>query len=361
MKNCVIYRFPNEGDQCRYIADAELRTLDSPDAPCRPSAFLFAPFEADARTPVVEVDAHHARAITLDELEALPADIFDIDDIADAETTAPAAAADRQAYAADFATFHDALVRGAFDKLVLSRSHRLPLHREPSCTRLFAAAARQNPNCFVALVSTPLTGTWLTATPETLFEQRGDTCATMALAGTQPLAADGDPGRLAWDDKNRCEQACVSQYIRRQLDALRIHYSESRPTTVRAGSLAHIRTVFTFAAGATHGLSPLQVAATLHPTPAVCGLPADTAKRFILDREHNRRRYYSGFCGTVDGAARQARLFVTLRCMRIGTRSCTLYAGGGLLPESTEADEWTETANKMLAMRRTLDGLTSPT
>ena len=54
------------------------------------------------------------------------------------------------------------------------------------------------------------------------------------------------------------------------------------------------------------------------------------------------------------GLGGATNLFVTLRCMRIEGRECGLYAGGGLLPDSVEEQEWRETEAKMDTMRRVI-------
>ncbi len=353
MKCIAVYRYPREGTLCRYIEneDSELDLMHDSGNPRYASAFVFAPFEQGGEKTMVSFNAGCTREMQLGDVENLSCPVYDV------EEDAPSTLDERAGYAADFKTFHDALQSGQYSKLVLSRSHLVKMDAVPQCMHLFARAARQNPNCFVALVSTPQTGTWLTATPEILVEQQGGVFKTMALAGTQKFDATKGEASLEsveWDAKNRREQACVAEYIRRRLDAMNIGYTESHPTTARAGTLAHIKTDFTFGIASVPGLTPLQIAARLHPTPAVCGLPAIEAKNFITENEHTSRSYYSGFCGTVDMQRSEAHLFVTLRCMRIASTVCTLYAGGGLLAESDEEDEWTETNNKMLAMRKAL-------
>jgi isochorismate synthase len=84
----------------------------------------------------------------------------------------------------------------------------------------------------------------------------------------------------------------------------------------------------------------------LHPTPAISGLPKSEAVEFILRNEGYDRKYYSGFIGNVDPEGR-TDIYVNLRCMSIGERNITLYAGGGLLPASTIEGEWQETENKL--------------
>lgn len=353
MKCIAVYRYPREGTLCRYIEneDSELDVIHDYGNPRHASCFVFAPFEQGGEKPMVSFNAGCTREIQLDDVENLSCPVYDVP--GDAQSTYD----ERAGYAADFKAFHDALQSRRYSKLVLSRSHLVKLDSVAQCMHLFVKAARQNPNCFVALVSTPLTGTWLTATPEILVEQKDGMFKTMALAGTQKFDATKGEALLdsvEWDAKNRREQACVAEYIRRRLDAMNIDYTESHPTTARAGALAHIKTDFTFDIASVPGLTPLQIASKLHPTPAVCGLPAIEAKNFIMENEHTCRSYYSGFCGTVNTLQSEAHLFVTLRCMRIASTACTLYAGGGLLAESVEEDEWIETINKMLAMRKTL-------
>jgi exoribonuclease R len=80
---------------------------------------------------------------------------------------------------------------------------------------------------------------------------------------------------------------------------------------------------------------------------AVCGIPKDEARRFILQHEHQSRKYYSGFVGPISPKGK-THLYVSLRCMNIlDDGSCELYAGGGLLKESEMEKEWKETEAKM--------------
>ena len=47
-------------------------------------------------------------------------------------------------------------------------------------------------------------------------------------------------------------------------------------------------------------------------------------------------------------------LYVSLRCMEVLTNGFKLYAGGGLLSDSVEEQEWQETEAKMETMRNLL-------
>ena len=50
----------------------------------------------------------------------------------------------------------------------------------------------------------------------------------------------------------------------------------------------------------------------------------------------------------------QTHLYVSLRCMQITDSQYRLYAGGGLLKDSVEEQEWMETEAKMETMRRVI-------
>ncbi len=262
---------------------------------------------------------------------------------------------EKQVYANDFALFHDQLDEGVFRKIVLAR--KLRLNTDVSAEMLFMRACRMFPRLFVALFCTEKTGMWLMATPEVLLRGDGREFATMSLAGTQKAqpsrtVADYPVEGVVWSEKNREEQQYVTDYIELCVKGFADCYSVKGPYTTMAANLYHLRTDISFRMEDTSRLG--DVLERLYPTPAVCGIPKEEARRFILANEHEPRKYYSGFVGPLSLSGK-TRLFVSLRCMNIlqdGT--CELYAGGGLLKESEAEKEWAETEAKMETMKRVL-------
>ena len=189
---------------------------------------------------------------------------------------------------------------------------------------------------------------WLMATPEVLLSHDGDCWHTMALAGTMRYS---DP-LPSWSGKNVNEQAYVSRYIQDCLSRYSNNVDMNGPYTTRAGNLVHLRTDFSFALSGETRVG--EVLDSLHPTPAVCGLPKQEAHQFIVDNESINRSYYSGFSGPLNLGGKTA-FYVSLRCMRILADRYRLYAGGGILPQSEESQEWEETAAKMQAMLSLID------
>ncbi len=290
-----------------------------------------------------------------------------------------------ETYAFTFQLFFDQIARGNFRKIVLARQTSIEVSESDKkedflghAKDLFFHACRLYPRMFVALVSTPQTGTWLVATPETLLSGSKGEWRTMALAGTMklsptqmdfdtpPTGTRPDANDIRWSDKNIAEQRHVASYIHTCLERFASDIHEDGPYTSRAGNLVHLRSDFSFRLADDTLVGPLLDA--LHPTPAVCGLPKDDAKRFIIDNEPCPRKYYSGFMGPIGIASPSAEghdttassvlgdthLYVTLRCMELTPTHYHLYAGGGLMPKSVMEHEWEETEEKMQTMRRVI-------
>jgi isochorismate synthase len=255
-------------------------------------------------------------------------------------------------YAVDFANFHAQLLSGTFRKIVLARCADETTAEPVSPEELFLRACQRYPRMFIALVHTSQTGYWLTATPEILLDNEGQQWRTIALAGTMKLEADqlqGEGETVTWSTKNIQEQRYVATYITECLERFVCDFHEEGPRTVRAANLVHLRSDFTFMLPDTDHLGDLLQ--TLHPTPAVCGLPKQDAFRFITHNEHTPRRYYSGFMGPIGPST---HLYVSLRCMNIEGSRYHLYAGGGLLKDSILEQEWLETEAKLETMRSLL-------
>jgi isochorismate synthase len=269
-----------------------------------------------------------------------------------------------QRYHIDFSNFHSNLLNGEFQKIVLSRCVQEPRREEQQPMTLFQTACELYPRMFISLVYTPQSGMWLMATPEILLEGGGNDWHTIALAGTmklegESLSFDSPPVKgearlsdIAWTTKNIQEQRYVATYLMECLEHFSSQITEEGPYTARAANLVHLRSDFNFVLEDTRRIGELIRA--LHPTPAVCGLPKQQTFDFIRRNESQSRRYYSGFSGPFNPEV-DTHLFVSLRCMQILDDCYCLYAGGGLLRDSEEDQEWEETEAKLETMRSLLE------
>lgn len=249
----------------------------------------------------------------------------------------------RETYGALFKLYTGFIQSGQVRKIVLARTADEPINEHFSPYKAFTTACEAQPAAFKALVHTPQQGTWLFCTPEQLITGQGQSWQTMALAGTRI------PCTLPWDAKNKREQALVTEFIRETLQPLADDITESPLENLRAGRIEHLCTRFSFT------MPPgriLRLLDTLPPTPAVCGAPVDAARKLLQQHPDIERSCYAGYLGPWGGGGVQ--LYVSLRCMQIFRNYCRLYAGGGLMPDSDEEQEWQETENKMACMRQAI-------
>ena len=308
--------------------------------------FVIAPFSPSSDCPVLLIHPDESRLLAIsDERTA-----------SSSETEFKESISAHDIYAEDFECFHRELEKGTFRKIVLARKATLRM-ADKDFEKLFMKACRMYPRLFVALVYTPQSGMWLMATPEILLKGEQGKMQTMSLAGTQKAEpsrtiADYPIEGVEWSLKNREEQQYVTDYIEDCIKAFSDDYQLKGPYTTMAANLYHLRTDITFLLRDEGRLG--DVSHTLYPTPAVCGIPKDEARQFILQHEHQSREYYSGFVGPISPQGK-THLFVSLRCMNILSEGiCELYAGGGLLKESEMEKEWKETEAKMQTIRRVL-------
>lgn len=354
MKAYALYRFPHDSEFVTLISHTSAVALPGGYAEVGiESGFVLAPFALSAETPVMLIRPDEVHRTSF------PLEHPDTDNHHTKRRTHAATVADRARYQSDFQCFSQWLRAEKGEKIVLARSMQISVE-EPQEQQLFLKACRQYPRLFVALVHTEHTGTWLMATPEVLLERQNSMWHTMALAGTMKLKpsqhtfdtpfSQREP-QPAWSDKNIREQQYVSNYIKDCLHQFTPHVKAKGPYTRRAANLVHLCSDFSFELPPKVSIG--KVITALHPTPAVCGIPKREAYHFILENESVARRYYSGFAGPVN-VQNETRLFVTLRCMALQKSTATLYAGGGLLPESVEETEWQETEAKMQTMRKLL-------
>ncbi len=217
----------------------------------------------------------------------------------------------------------------------------------------------------VMLPDDPRHGTWtgralIGATPELLIDKAGARISSHPLAGS--ARRQRDPASdlharegLAGSDKDRREHAIVVEYI---LDTLAPH---CRALTCPDGtaitgtrSMWHLGTRIAGVLRDPETPSVL-LAAMLHPTPAVCGMPCARAAGLIAQLEPVDRQFYAGAVGWCDlGAQGDGAWYVAIRCADICGPYARLYAGAGIVPGSDPAAEAAETGAKFGAMLHVL-------
>lgn len=201
------------------------------------------------------------------------------------------------------------------------------------------------PHTFRYICFTQETGVWLGATPEIILDYTTTTgrLHTMALAGTQPAGA----GR--WSRKNIEEQRFVRDFIVESLDDLgATEIMETDPEPLVFGPVEHLCTRIKARLKVP---DPRGLLYALSPTPALAGLPRESAIKELLVSETHNRLCYGGFVGVTTGS--RIKAWANLRCATVrDDNRYFIFAGGGLTGRSHPRDEWEETEAKSLPLRQ---------
>eukprot|EP00977_Amphora_coffeiformis_P008286 scaffold1872_cov262-Amphora_coffeaeformis.AAC.18 len=224
-----------------------------------------------------------------------------------------------------------------------------------------------------------MTPNFVGCTPERLFRVNGQKVVTEALAGTRPrgttAAADAQLCQDLFDSpKDMAENRLTGDFIVDTLLNMQAQGWVRLPSSAEAcrGStsvfvrrLRHLQHIcHSYAADIVEKDLITNVTQYLlgemHPTPAVCGVPATTARQFIRDYESIGfdRGFYAGPVGYL--GREQSDLIVALRSGVIQQRpkseisgnkgaqsTLTLFAGAGIVAGSTVKGEWAETNYKL--------------
>ena len=244
----------------------------------------------------------------------------------------------------------DRIDAGELDKVVLARDHAL-WAKTPFDARLLARRLNARfPGCLTFVVD-GLVG----ATPELLVRRFGTDVSSLALAGTAPRGASDDEDErigegLLGSKKDRWEHELAATTV---LEVLRPRCPDlshgAEPHLLRLDNVMHLATRFRGTLSDPDETA-LSLAAALHPTAAVGGVPTDRAVQLIRDLEGMDRGRYAGPVGWVD-AAGDGEWGIALRCAELSGARARLFAGAGIVAGSLPEDELEETRVKLRAMR----------
>ncbi|MEE2665859.1 MAG: isochorismate synthase [Myxococcota bacterium] len=250
----------------------------------------------------------------------------------------------------------DAIRRGDFQKVVLARSLGVESDVAYDIVAVLAALRAVERSCTTFAV-TRGERSFLGASPERLVRLSGDQLSTSALAGSAPRGRSPEEDErfarsLRESKKEQEEHAFVAREIAAALEPLceRIAFPEA-PDLLTLDGIQHLETPFV--ARLRDGLDPrphlFDLAARLHPTPAVCGSPRECAADWLREHEQLERGWYAGGVGYVD-ARGSGELAVSLRSGLLHGCSARLYAGAGLVDASQPEAELAETRLKLRAL-----------
>lgn len=234
-------------------------------------------------------------------------------------------------------------------KVVLSRLTQLEINEDVDPWMLLACWQGRNPNSFQFGFQFSPESAFISCTPERLYRRRQRELFTEALAGTTIRGLNQEEDKalaqaLLDDSKNSHENQLVRQHIVDVLNPLSNYVgADETPTVFKLSHIQHLHR--SIRAELKAGVSDFQVIQALHPTPAVGGLPKESAMNFIRQQEGYARGWYAGACGYFNKY--ESEFAVAIRSALIEPGRINLFAGAGIVAGSEADKEWTELENKL--------------
>ena len=334
----VIYSKPNSDKTIGlFQSDNKLHSLDNFEA----KGFVFAPFDEDS---ICFIPKEFSKTI-------IEKNTFkDID-----SATLSKALLENDFQKKEFEELVEKAIQninsGLTEKIVVSRKETISIDSfdiEVGFKKMLSLYESAFKYCFFH----PQIGIWMGATPEQFLKTENRTLKTVALAGTRLINLVD-----SWGEKEVKEQKYVTDFIVSNIQEYVTDVNISKPYSVTAGNIQHIKTDIQATLNCLNDLE--LIIKKMHPTPAVCGLPKDVAKDFILNNEDHNRNYYAGFLGELNFSFESneslfSDLFVNLRCMELKDKTAEIYVGCGITKDSNPEKEYFETKNKTSTMKNIL-------
>jgi menaquinone-specific isochorismate synthase len=255
----------------------------------------------------------------------------------------------QQGYATTLTRALELVEGGALRKLVLAVRQELCLDRGLDPLLMLDHLRSSQPGSCRFLWQRSARDALLGASPERLLTVRQGQLRCDALAGTASRAAAGS---LLHSAKDRHEHELVVEAITAVLQQMDLQPRRPRhPRLARHGGLVHLHTPIT---ATLHGHSALGLAGSLHPTPAVAGLPRREAMGWLRSLEPFERGHYAAPIGWIDTAG-DTDLRVAIRSGTVRGERLELTAGAGLVPGSQPERELQEVTLKLGVLRQQLN------
>lgn len=236
-----------------------------------------------------------------------------------------------------------------YEKIVLARQSTFQFDRELDPGTLIWRLVQANPNCFHFCFQFEPNSIFMGSPPERLFHRVGQKIMTEAIAGTRLRGTDEtEDHRLGAEllsaEKDIREHRHVIDFLQNRLADLCTEYIyDPSVSLLKLNRLQHLYTAFV--GQLKTGVDDIQLLKTLHPTPAVGGVPTARALAVIKQLEKFDRGWYAGPVGWISSPA--AEFAVAIRTGLMYNDILTLYAGAGIVKGSESNQEWQEIENKM--------------
>ena len=243
-------------------------------------------------------------------------------------------------------------------KIVLARQTRFLLNQSPDPFALLDQLRGQAPRAFhFGWQEHPNESAFLSITPERLFRRHRQLLEGEAIAGTRPR------GKTAMEDALLAQEMFQdTKEVREHLLVLRfleerfaLHCQDvERLSHLEPLKVQHVQHLQSRLQGRLHEeVTDKELLTSLHPTPAVCGLPKAEARAQISRLENFDRGWYAGPIGYLSRV--QSEFAVGIRSGVLQGQALTVHTGAGIVEGSDPAREWQELEHKLRSWKVLLE------
>lgn len=186
------------------------------------------------------------------------------------------------------------------------------------------------------------------ASPETLYRRKGENIQSAAVAGTRARGKTMEEDLhlkedLLSDSKELHEFTIVKKHIEALLSPLCHSMQTQALQVLQTDTVQHLYQAIE--GTLKKPMTDHALIQTLHPTPAVGGMPLKEALREIQKREHFDRGWYAAPVGWV--THQECHQLVAIRSALVENNMMSLFAGTGIVEGSTPLKEWGELEQKI--------------
>ena len=244
------------------------------------------------------------------------------------------------------------------DKVVIARSLALQFEEAVSSPNVLSQIILEQPESYLFGLEHQ-DKLFFGASPERLVKVEKSYAYSSCVAGSVKRGKNAEEDEklgqsLLNDAKNRSEHQYVVDMIGNTFKENCSKYDiPSQPKLLKIRDIQHL---FTPVEGQLkNNATILQLVKTLHPTPALGGVPRNRAMEVIREYEPMNRGYYAAPIGWLD-AEGNGEFAVAIRSALLLQDKAFLYAGGGIVADSEPQSEYEETLVKFRPMIRALGG-----
>ncbi|KAJ0255808.1 Isochorismate synthase 1 [Hirschfeldia incana] len=252
----------------------------------------------------------------------------------------------------------------SLSKVVLARNSRIITDTDIDPIAWLAQLQSEGRDAYQFCLQPPGAPAFIGNTPERLFQRNQLGVCSEALAATRPRAAsrarDMEIERdLLTSPKDDLEFSIVRENIREKLNSICDKVVVKPQKTVR--KLARVQHLYSQLAGKLRREDDeFDILAALHPTPAVCGLPAEEARLLIKEIESFDRGMYAGPIGFFGGKESEFAVGIRSALVEKGL-GALIYAGTGIVAGSNPTSEWNELDLKISQFTKSIEYESTPT